>query len=176
MAGGKPGVVARWNARDCPATMTALSHRGGEGDTEFDKNQARSHLRAVGVWNRRRFELPDPLYFRDYLSSQHAFATDLIDLRGIRGPGRLLRFPYPNGTSKTRELSVLDPADLVILRMLAGSIASAAERRISSRVMGYRVVLPSRGAWVFESPKEAHNAYRVHARGRNGPQRWRARP
>jgi hypothetical protein len=125
----------------------------------------RNEILAVAEWNRRFFEVPDLIGFRDLEFCATSLGEKLsVSLKDYR-PGQLVYFPYPNGPTKLRWLSVLGMADLAVLRFAAGRILQRTDRLLSDRVFSYRLdprPLPH-GSWGFRKSKKAWEAFRRQA-------------
>lgn len=121
---------------------------GGRGNTRrpFQLPELEQNLAALMPWN-SGFETPDVIAFADFLQDRRAVAEWLFVRQGAPAWDRALRFPYPNGT-KLRELVVLGPLDLTLIRASAGRIARRVERHLSQRAFGYRTE-PDGAAWRF---------------------------
>ncbi len=110
-------------------------------------SELEANLAALVQWN-WDFEIPDVISFADFDHSRQPVAESLFASQDVAGWGPGLRFPYPNGPIKLRELVVLNPRDLTLLRASAGRIARAVERRLSPRSFGSRT-MRSGAAWWF---------------------------
>jgi len=120
----------------------------GRGDSwrRFRLAELEQNLAALLPWN-SEFEVPDVIGFADFLHDRRNIAQSMFDAQRGHAWDRALRFPYPNG-SKLRDLVVLSPLDLAIIRAGAGRIARRVEQRLSDRAFGYRT-LPDGAAWKF---------------------------
>ena len=113
----------------------------------FQVGELEQNLAALRAWN-LKFEIPDVISFADFLHSRRLVAESLFSSQRLLIWDRALRFPYPNGR-KLRELVVLEPPDLALLRASAGRIVRPVKRRLSSRSFGYRTT-QSGLAWQFD--------------------------
>jgi hypothetical protein len=100
-----------------------------------------------------KFEIPDVIAFADFKSAAAQIAESTCATLQDHTWGSALRFPYPNG-EKLREMVVLGPIDLAIIRASTGRIATRVESRLSPRVWGYRTE-SSDGIWKFLGPRSA---------------------
>lgn len=113
------------------------------------------NVRAVARWNAERFEIPDVIGFRDIAYCAAAFASEYQARAPVSLPhGALLRFPYPNTSTKLRWFSIAQPEDLALLRTAAGRIAMRTDRLLSTKVFSHRLT-PASDCWTFENPKRA---------------------
>ena len=102
--------------------------------------------------------------FEDIGQFSKLFAAELAQRTRPHQPADLLIFPYPKFVSgsppKTRDISVLQFADVLMLRTAAGRIIAKTDSLISDRVFSYRLA-PSRSglAWAFKSSKESWNGF-----------------
>ena len=113
---------------------------GGRADVRrsFDRVELEQNLAALKSWN-SNFEVPDVIHFSDFVYDRRVLAQSM--LLGQRAPewGHASHFPYPNG-AKLRDLIVLLPLDLALIRAGAGRIAQHVEQRLSDRAYGYHTI------------------------------------
>lgn len=120
----------------------------GHGDRRrsFRPAELEQNLAALSTWN-SEFEVPDVIAFLDFVRDRRALAETMGASQGAPVWERALHFPYPNGP-KLRDLVVLSPQDLALVRAGAGRIATRVEQRLSNRAFGYRTT-PDGAAWKF---------------------------
>lgn len=89
----------------------------------------------------RDADVPDVIAFADLAHDQDRYVRALAR-RQLEpdAPGACLPFPFPNGPSKLRRLSVIDPRGQVLLRCAAGRIATTTDARLSAGVYSARLV------------------------------------
>jgi hypothetical protein len=128
------------------ATLSAFTPSAGSHDF-FTQNELAANSAALVAWNRDS-ELPFPLILVEYQARAPEVAADLL-LLGPDPVGRPEIYPYPKGGRKLRNLSVLEPRDLIRLRAAAGRIGARTTPVLGEPVYSHRVV--ARGAgWNFE--------------------------
>lgn len=116
----------------------------------FDAPEVEENLSALGSWN-SGFEVPDVIAFDDVIRDRRALAAQLLASQQSPSWGRALHFPYPNGAD-LRDMIVLSPLDLALVRAAAGRISRRVERRLSPRAFGSRTK-PDGAAWKFHDGK-----------------------
>jgi hypothetical protein len=104
--------------------------------------------------------VPDVIAYEDIGQFSKLFAAELADRAQRYRPADLLIFPYPKFVSgaapDTRNITVLQFADVLMLRTAVGRIIEKTDSLISNRVFSYRLEPIRRDLpWRFKSSKES---------------------
>lgn len=109
-------------------------------------------------------DVPDVIAFADLAHDRDRYVRALAR-RQLEpdAPGARVPFPFPNGPSKLRRLSVIDPRGQVLLRCAAGRIAATTDARLVAGVHSARLVAvpPS---WETRSPRKAWQRLKKYGR------------
>lgn len=103
----------------------------------------------------RERDIPDPIGYEDLAHDADASVSVMRRRLALRrAPMVVQRFPLPKRTG-LRPLTVLDPYDDLLLRILVGRVASPLQRKLTgSAVMSYPL-LSSGAGWRYESHRIA---------------------
>jgi hypothetical protein len=125
----------------------------------FDINELHKNILPILEWNVEH-EVPDVIAFEDIRQFSKLFVTELVDRAERYRPANLLIFPYPKIVSgappATRNIAVLQFADVLLLRTAVGRVIEKTDSLISDRVFSYRLAPIRRDLpWRFKSSRES---------------------